>query len=73
MGRRARARGGDTMFKFKAVLAAALLAAPALWAVTSIVSDPVTQPEPVSVVDQVNTFHLMSTSQRLPAQSYDAY
>ena len=30
------------MFKFKTVLAAALLAAPALWAVTSIVLDPVT-------------------------------
>jgi hypothetical protein len=70
---RARARGGDTMFKFKTVLAAALLAAPALWAVTSIVLDPVTQREHASVADQIDTFHLMSTSPRLAAQSYDAY
>jgi hypothetical protein len=61
------------MFKFKAVFAAALLAAPALWAVTSIVLDPVTQREHVNVADQVNTFYLMSTSPRLPVQSYDAY
>ena len=68
----ARAKG-DAMLKIKLVFAAALLTAPAMWMVASISSNPVTEQASVAVANQVDTFQLMSTSRRMPTQSYDSY
>jgi hypothetical protein len=61
------------MFKIKAALAAALVAAPVIWAGASIVSNRAAEQMNPATADQVDTFQLMSASQRLPMHSYAAY
>jgi hypothetical protein len=61
------------MFKIKAALAAALVAAPVIWAGASLVSNRAAEQAEPATADQVDTFQLMSASQRLPMHSYAAY
>jgi hypothetical protein len=65
------------MFNSKTVLAAALLAVPAVGAIVSIGSDPaveqVSQAVSQATPAQVDTFALMASSRRLPTPKYDAY
>jgi hypothetical protein len=61
------------MSNIRVLAAAAMLAAPAMWAVTSIVSDPGAQQVSLATPAQVDTYALMSSSHRLPIQAYDSY
>jgi hypothetical protein len=61
------------MSKIRPVVLAVLLAAPAGWALASILSDTHTQEAIVATSDQVNTYELMSSSKNLPILTYETY
>ena len=61
------------MFNARAALAAAVLAVSAVWGIASIASNPGVEKASLAMPAQVDTFALMSMSDRLPADKYDTY
>ena len=61
------------MVKIKPAMLAAALAGCAMWAIASIVAVPVPQTAAPSASNYVDTFELMSVSEGLPAQRYEAF
>jgi len=60
------------MLNIRVMLAAAMLTAPAVWALGSIVSEPAQQVS-LATPDQVDAYALMSRAAELPTERYQAF